>query len=324
MRTIRVVTYNLASGNRTEMWRSVKERTDAATALLLSLDADVICLQETLIFELPGYTATKAAATHCGYTILFSRLPIVKEHSAGTEGREVIYNFPILDINVGDNKIISFCSVHMAWGSQAGKRSRQLQRIMAAVGSVPAVVAGDTNMRHCEHADKIGLIDCFPRNGQQHVIRDEQGKVTHIVVEGEVVPTEKIFGNEACTLAVDRPWFSPQFCRFPPPEQHSAANCSFIHLKGGVAPQPMQPVDPKTDIEFTFDTQRNKFNMGPGPEYRVRYDRVFATANAGLSVKRFCLIGNEPIDASGAFLSDHFGVCVDFALLEKEEPEGGR
>ena len=66
------------------------------------------------------------------------------------------------------------------------------------------------------------------------------------------------------------------------------------------------------DAKFTWNSYTNKYHEGCF-EYTARYDRCYVYGDV-FRVKEFGFIGNRPIEGSGDYLSDHFGLRMGLEI----------
>lgn len=116
----RIATWNLASESEGAQWVTAARSQPTAgerpppphasrrrliEALLLSLDADCLCLQEslllsaTLVSESTGETyhrSKKATQTHCGQTVIYYRGDLMAEGFVTSGSADQVYDFPIV------------------------------------------------------------------------------------------------------------------------------------------------------------------------------------------------------------------------------------
>lgn len=147
----------------------------AAQALvnaIVSVDADVLCLQECpkkwaeVALAKHGYCAMGSAPSHCGNVVL-----LLKEFLAPLADRvQIVGPSVAVRLSLPEVPEITVASSHLApFAKGADERTRQLTHLVTAVPTETCVLAGDYNMRQAEDSTVEtmggGLTDAWKASG---------------------------------------------------------------------------------------------------------------------------------------------------------------
>ena len=301
---LKIVSMNLAgcqpSAEAPPCWTS-ETVTKAVKQELLHQDPDILALQECPIHRWPeetfheaGYTLMGTKGAHAGYVALLVRnnvAPYAQRYSPQSN-LPVVMTKLVLHSDHEDQSII-LASCHLApFGGAHSKRSMQIKELLKACGSIPLIVAGDTNMRTEEDQEMEtthGLFDAWKEAGADPSTRFTWDTRNH--EPSWLSRAHRMVGH------------------FNSPPSHRAA---------------LPTAEGNIDDQYF-----NRFYGAETREYATRYDRIYfsdpadgsnATGQGGpkhppVSVKSFQLIANKPVgDSRFHFLSDHFGIACTVNL----------
>ena len=348
---MRVATYNI--------WNHAfasEQRLEGLVAELVTLDADVIALQEAPDEARAGEPLAEHLRRHTGYPhalhrayppepddderpeglALLSRLPVHSVSTSWDGGRATANSWALRAVLGWDGAAIGLTTVHLDYRGTAGREAAIVSMVDDLIGREPSeyeILCGDFN----DHPDSgIGryLEGRAELDGSQTEWRD-------LAVEGharagELAPTTIGFRRGNPRLQV----FAPEglYARF-----------DRIYLRKGAASDDLTVeragllgTEPRTSEGFT-PSDHHGVQLAPttigfrrgNPRLQVfapeglyaRFDRIYlrkGAASDDLTVERAGLLGTEPRTSEGFTPSDHHGVFVDLERVTRSRATGQR